>query len=83
MAAEDRKFTITNDVFPRIAKDTMSYPVWIRPTRVETSHNETTTTLPEDLLNFRVPPREPILTEITLQEHPTELQSPYNTTTAG
>ena len=81
MAAEDRKFTITNDVFPRIARYIVYYPVWIRPTIVETTDNETATTLPEDLLDFRVPLREILLTEVTLQEHLTELQSSYITTT--
>ena len=61
----------------------MSYPVWIRPTRVETLHNETTTTQTEDLLDFRVPLRETLLTETPLQEHLTELQRSYNTTTTG
>ena len=83
MAAEDRKHHIANHVFPRIARDTIFYPVWMRPTGVTDSLNETTTTLPEDLLDFRVPTRETILTEITLQERLTELQLSYNTTTTG
>ena len=91
MAAEDRKYQITNHVFPRIAKDIISHPVWIpRPTSSTTVTTTTTTeattldeTITDGALNLEVQPMETFTSEIQLQEEITELQFSALATTAG
>ena len=45
LAAEDRKYWINEFVYPRIARDLISHPIWIRPTTTTvTTTVETATT---------------------------------------
>ena len=90
MAAEDRKYQITDHVFPRIAKDIISHPLWIRPSTTTTTTSTTTTeettlneTITYDVLNLEAQSIETFSSEIPLQEHTTELQFSAVAATTG
>ena len=92
MAAEDRRYHIVNHNFPRIAKDIISHPVWIRPTTTTTTTTTSTTTTEATTLNetitdgnlsVEVHYMDMFSSEIPLQEHTTELQFSAVATTTG
>ena len=96
MAAEDRRYHIVNHNFPRIAKDIISHPVWIRPTTTSTTTTTTTTTstttteattlnetITDGNLSAEVQYIDMFSSEIPLQEHTTELQFSAVATTTG
>ena len=84
MAAEDRRYHIVNHNFPRIAKDIISHPVWIRPTITTTTEATTLNeTITDGNLSVEVQYIDMFSSEIPLQEHTTELQFSAVATTTG